>query len=129
MPVTGALPGAYLGSLAQQRLDERPADALRPAGDQRHLAIDVHGAAGPSLPAGAQEASPAPPEEPSAVSPAPSFLPPSLPPSCPPPSPPPRSSPPPPGGAAAAHSPPLPSRTAPSRPGPGGVGAEQLGPC
>ena len=47
---------AYLGSLAQQRLDEGSADALSPAGDQSHLAIDVHGAARPR---GAEEPSPA----------------------------------------------------------------------
>lgn len=74
-----ALARPYLGALAQQRLDESPADALRPAGDQSHLAIDVHGR--PLLP-------PAQPEQPSAVSPARlpfsllrALLPPALPPS------------------------------------------------
>lgn len=57
--------GAYLGALAQQRLDESPADALRPAGDQSHLPIDVHGRRAP-----AARSAPAEPQQPSAVSPA-----------------------------------------------------------
>lgn len=61
----GRIPGAYLGALAQQRLDERAADALRPAGDQSHLAIDVHGRRAP-----AARSAPAEPQKPSAVSPA-----------------------------------------------------------
>jgi len=47
---------AYLGSLAQQRLDDGSAAALRPAGDQSHLALAVHGAARPR---GAEAPSPA----------------------------------------------------------------------
>lgn len=60
-----ALAGAYLGALAQQRLDESPADALRPAGDQSHLAIDVHGRRAP-----AARSAPAEPQQSHAVSPA-----------------------------------------------------------
>lgn len=84
-----ALAGAYLGALAQQRLDESPADALRPAGDQSHLAIDVHGRRAP-----AARSAPAEPQQSRAVSPA-RFplsllraLPPALPPSLLPPLPP-----------------------------------------
>lgn len=58
-----ALGGAYLGALAQQRLDESPADALSPAGDQSHLPIDVHGRRAP-----AARSAPAEPQKPSAVS-------------------------------------------------------------
>lgn len=53
---------AHLGALVQQRLHEGAADALRPAGDQRHLPIDVHGPALLPGPAGppARSAFPSP---------------------------------------------------------------------